>query len=304
MRARSVSARAAVILLAALGIGLGACAATSGITSPDAQEIVLSTRHPVVVLDDGHGAQLCVGGVAASLPPQCGGPELVGWDWADHEGEYEQQAGIRWGDFVVTGRYDASADAFFPNDVVAAGEEPDRPVYEPLGDTTPCPDPDGGWRVVDEAMTTDAARQAAFERAASIEGYSSAWVDQSMNPASLVDPNAMTDSLEWELAMDDPLMTIVNVTVVGDPAAAESELRRVWGGMLCVSTAERTEAQLQQVVDELVATTDGWLEIGRAGRQEHIEMRVVHDDGTLQERLDAEYGDGVVRVSSALVPLP
>lgn len=26
-------------------------------------------------------------------------------------------------------------------------------------------------------------------------------------------------------------------------------------------------------------------------------------DGTLQDRLDAEYGEGVVRVSSALVPL-
>jgi hypothetical protein len=304
MHARSVSARAAVILLAALSVGLGACASTSGIPSPDAQEIALTTEHPVVVLDDGHGAELCVGVVAASLPPQCGGPALVGWDWSDHVGEYEQQAGIRWGDFLVTGRYDASADEFFPNDVVAAGEQPERPGYEPLGDTTPCPEPDGGWRVVDVTMTTDAARQAVFERAASIDGYSSAWVDQSRNPASLVDPSTVTDSLEWELDMNDPLLTIVNVTVVGDPAAAEAELRRVWGGMLCVSTAERSDAELQQVIDELVATTDGWLEIGRAGTEEHIVMLVVRDDGALQDRLDAEYGDGVVSVSSALVPVP
>jgi len=229
----------------------------------------------------------------------------VGWDWSDHEGRYERLAGVTWGEFVVIGRYDAAADEFSPTGVAAAaGGAHDRLGFEPLGDTTPCPEPTGGWRVVNEAMTTDAARQAVFERAASIEGYSSAWVDQSMNPASLVDPNAVTDSVEWELAMDDPLLTIVNVTVVGDPAAAESELRRVWGGMLCVSTAERTEAELQQIIDELVATADGWLEIGRAGRQEYVDMRVVHDDGTLQERLDAEYGDGVVRVSSALVPVP
>jgi len=304
MHARSRSVPLAVILIAVLIVGLGGCASAGEISSADAEEAVLTTQHPVVVRDEGRGAELCVGGVAESLPPQCGGPTLVGWDWSDHEGGYERLAGITWGEFVVIGNYDAAADEFFPTDVVAAREAHVRPGFEPLGDTTPCPEPTGGWRVVDEGMTTDAARQEVFERAASIEGYSSAWVDQSRNPASLVDPNAITDSLAWELAMNDPLLTIVNVTVVGDPGEVESGLREVWGGMLCVSTAKRTDAELQEVIDHLLATTDGVLVIGRAGMEEYIEMQVIHDDGSLQDRLDAEYGDGVVRVSSALVPVP
>ena len=57
------------------------------------------------VLDDGSGPQLCLGGVAESLPPQCGGIPLVGWDWGAVEGE-ESAAGTTWGDFQVVGTYD------------------------------------------------------------------------------------------------------------------------------------------------------------------------------------------------------
>ncbi|MGH8829004.1 MAG: hypothetical protein ACRDVZ_15690, partial [Jiangellaceae bacterium] len=33
-----------------------------------------------------HGPQLCHG-VAESLPPQCGGPDIAGWDWSAVEAE-------------------------------------------------------------------------------------------------------------------------------------------------------------------------------------------------------------------------
>jgi hypothetical protein len=58
------------------------------------------------VLDDGYGAELCLGGSDDSRPPQCGGLKLVGWSWAEHEGEYEEAMGVRWGEFVVTGTLD------------------------------------------------------------------------------------------------------------------------------------------------------------------------------------------------------
>jgi hypothetical protein len=36
------------------------------------------------VLQEGDGPpELCLGGVAESFPPQCGGPEIAGWDWED-----------------------------------------------------------------------------------------------------------------------------------------------------------------------------------------------------------------------------
>jgi hypothetical protein len=72
---------------------------------------VVTTGQPVTVLDDGGGPEACLGGVMTSLPPQCGGTPLVGWDWADHEGEHETQAGVRWGGLLLTGPYDGTLQA-------------------------------------------------------------------------------------------------------------------------------------------------------------------------------------------------
>ncbi len=47
------------------------------------------------VLDDGDGPELCLGGVAESLPPQCGGPKVVGCYWADIK-DQESPAGTTW----------------------------------------------------------------------------------------------------------------------------------------------------------------------------------------------------------------
>lgn len=51
------------------------------------------------LIDSGDGPELCLGGVAASLPPQCGGPVVEGLimgDWA------ERASGVTWGDRNVT----------------------------------------------------------------------------------------------------------------------------------------------------------------------------------------------------------
>ena len=50
--------------------------------------------------------ELCTGPVAESYPPQCGGPVIRKWDWADHKGEYEQVGKVRWGEFVIEGHYE------------------------------------------------------------------------------------------------------------------------------------------------------------------------------------------------------
>jgi hypothetical protein len=31
---------------------------------------------------------------------------ISNWDWADHEGEYDQVGEVRWGEFVVEGHYE------------------------------------------------------------------------------------------------------------------------------------------------------------------------------------------------------
>lgn len=50
------------------------------------------------VIDSGDGPELCIGGVADSLPPQCSGPVAAGLDM---EGWSEEMNHVRWGDRSV-----------------------------------------------------------------------------------------------------------------------------------------------------------------------------------------------------------
>lgn len=52
--------------------------------------------------------QFCLGGVAESYPPQCGGgPEVAAWDWATTE-QWESASGVTWGAYAVTGTWDGA----------------------------------------------------------------------------------------------------------------------------------------------------------------------------------------------------
>jgi hypothetical protein len=57
------------------------------------------------------------------------GPWLVGWDWSEHAGHFEQAGEVRWGEFVVTGRYDGDGESITPIDVVAAAVFKTAPSY-------------------------------------------------------------------------------------------------------------------------------------------------------------------------------
>jgi hypothetical protein len=61
-----------------------------------------------VLQKDGEAPELCLGGVAESYPPQCGGPPILGWDWAAVE-QAETAAGVTWGVYAITGTWDATA---------------------------------------------------------------------------------------------------------------------------------------------------------------------------------------------------
>jgi hypothetical protein len=127
--------------LAVLVVAIASVAVVAACTMPPAAgpsvvpvmpiAVPLTTQHPVTVLDDGDGAELCLGVVLTSLPPQCGGLKLLGWDWQQHDGEYTEQSGVRWGEFIVSGGYDAEADAFTPTHVVS-GEGYEWPAQAPM----------------------------------------------------------------------------------------------------------------------------------------------------------------------------
>ncbi len=65
------------------------------------------TRGLVTVMDTGRPSSAS-GAVAESYPPQCGGPEIRGWDWEDQRRRFDQQGNVRWGQFAVTGRWDGT----------------------------------------------------------------------------------------------------------------------------------------------------------------------------------------------------
>ena len=229
-----------------------------------------------------HGPQLCHA-VAESLPPQCGGPDIVGWDWESVR--HESAGGTRWGEYGLVGTYD--------DNVFTLTEPPTKPNWDgDHGDLeTPCPEPDGGWRPVDPDAATDAALNAGVRRARGVDGVSGVWIDQRIPDDEITEQNA-----------NDPKRLVLNVTTVGDPAAMEREIRTVWGGALCVSTAERTMAELQRVQRQL-GEADGMLSSGIDEVTAQVGLTVLVATEEFQQRLDDRYGAGAVRLFGSLEPI-
>ena len=76
--------------------------------------------------------RFCLGGVQESYPPQCTGPELVGWEWdlAHHK---ETASDVTWGTYAITGTWDGT---FFTPTMV--------PIPLALYDALPFEDPLAG----------------------------------------------------------------------------------------------------------------------------------------------------------------
>lgn len=236
-------------------------------TAVPAADGAVSTDGLVTVLDDGDGPELCTF-VAESLPPQCSGTPMAGWDWAAHP-EHEDQSGTKWGSFALTGTFDGTTITVTEAIPAALYDEVSQAPGPDL--TTPCPPPAEGWGVVDPAQATQEAMDATFAAASALPGYAGAWIDDS----------------------------IINVAVTKDVAAAEARLRETWGGALCVSEAAYTEAELNALAMELQrlpgVTTS-------SGADDVVQIGVLFDDGSLQAWADETYGEGRVEISSTLVP--
>src|SRR5262245_39820613 len=123
-----LSAAASLAFLASAGCGAGDPGAVgSGTSAIDTEPVPSTTTTPdpdgtqlyeayTTVLEQGegmalpaHGPELCLGGTADSLPPQCGGVPVANWDWNAVEDE-ESRGGTTWGAYRVVGTY---ADGVF-----------------------------------------------------------------------------------------------------------------------------------------------------------------------------------------------
>ncbi|WP_152594788.1 hypothetical protein [Microbacterium profundi] len=298
-----------VVIALAVVVGAAGCGAprpvpqtsSSDSAATAAASPLLTTDHPVMVIERDGEADLCFV-VMQSWPPLCGGgPRLVDWDWMVVPGTYEEAMGVRWGEYVVTGIYDAQTNELTVETVTAAPEPP-RADTSAMGPPLPtaCPEPDGGWRILDESTANQEALYAVGGVAATLDGYATMWIDRSPLPPVPDDADPLEQLHHYAVYAG---LNIVTVAVRGDAVAAEQRLREVWGGALCVITVDYTEADrqalLQEVMDEYAAR--GLTIAGMDGVTGVIGITVVYDfDGALQQELDERYGPGLIRVHSAL----
>ena len=261
-----------------------------------------------------HGPQLCVGALvlgdaaaAGAAGPEagdgCGGPDIAGWSWDAVDGETTTGS-------VTEGRYHVVGT--FANHTLTLTEPPgppgppDIPVAASPLPTTPCPTPPGGWRIVDPHLATYGAIEALQTYTASQPDFGAIWLDNSINPA--YDPNRQMSPEDAEHA-NDPGKQIYNVSFTGDLERHQRELRDIWGGPLCVSQAPRPIAEVNRVAEAIKAdATQGgpkdWLSFGPDGIHGVVNLEVVADDGTLQRQMDDRFGQGAVKVTSAMHPVP
>jgi hypothetical protein len=243
-----------------------ASATTSGAAPQPVPDGPVRTRGLVTVLDPGTGPELCLGAVAESYPPQCGGPAIEGWEWGDMG--FEEASGVTWGSYAVTGTFDGTT--FTATDAIPAAlyDAMAEPPEEPLG--AACEDPE----TTDTKKVTPEDMDATLSAASALPGYASAWLSGNT----------------------------INVAVTEGADAAEETLRQTWGGPLCVTTVERTEADLNAINQELQAALGDQLLTSGSFTPDSLDAQVVFDDGSIQEWADATYGAGLVTVGSALVP--
>jgi len=291
---RIVALALTLVLLAACGGG--GEVVTSGdprpsqpAPSPGGQRYTVTTT---VLESPEHGPQLCFG-VEDSYPPQCSGPDVVGWDW-DAAPSRESANGTTWGEYSLVGTWDGAA--FTLTEPPAAPTWPDEAPDDDGRFATPCPAPDGGWAVVDPETATDAAMQAAIEYADAQPDVGAVWLDQSTNPASRQEPPD-------EAAMNDPARLVLNITFTGDLERHAQAIRERWGGALCVSEATVARSELErirtEVQDELADRfVASWTDDIRG----QVHLSVVVDDG-MQQQVDERYGAGVVVIEAALRPV-
>lgn len=266
------------------GSGNGTADGGGGPATPSATEY--GAFATIIETPDG-GPQLCLGGVAESYPPQCGGPRLVDLDWDDVE-DRESASGVTWGSGYVVGTYDG--ESFTLTRPVSSEPPEDVAPPAPADGTFPplCADP---WRGGDEVAASDPtigeAQNALVSAAEALPGYATSYVSDG--------------SSEYNVVVS---------TAEGDAEAAHATLREVWPGWLCVVEQDLPTAAdvaaAQAAVHEADAVT-GVLHSG-SGADGVLDVGVeVADEATvaaIQEAVAPWLTPAQVRVSGVLQPLP
>ena len=221
----------------------------------------------VTVLDEGDGPVMCLGPIAQSAPPQCGGPALEDFDFGQVGAQ--EAAGVTWGSDPLAATGDGTTITVSDAIPAALYDVGPEPAEEPLAAACGTPS------TTDPARATPEDLDATLAAASALPGYATSWLSGDT----------------------------VNVAVTQDATGAEELLRGTWGGPLCVTTVEDTEVDLTKVDQELQAALGDQLLTSGSYAPDSLDAEVVYDDGSIQDWADATWGEGLVRVSSALLPV-
>ena len=296
-----------VVLLSAAACGSGEPGAVGGSTgaddappptvpAPDASQ--LYEGDGTVLEDESHGPELCLGGVALSLPPQCGGVPLVGWDWEAVDGA-QSGSGTTWGEFHVVGTYE---DGILTVTEVGPAE-PDRLGSGTIRSfATSCPEPAGGWPAVEPGLALEEDFAAGASVAQARPDHVALWVDY---------PGGLTpEEVDQMMVEGKPVAKVMNVVVTGDVAETEAAIRKVWRGPLCVVQHEgRTQKELQAIraeaekfIQEELGLEMTWSQEGDVGLAAEVGV-VIDVGGAGQRAIDERYGSGMVKLFPGLRPV-
>ncbi|WP_051516027.1 hypothetical protein [Candidatus Blastococcus massiliensis] len=269
------------------GLLLAGCAEAAG--SAPAPEPVEAERYAVsttVLESPGHGPQLCLGGVEQSLPPQCGGPDVVGFEWADVDDE-ESANGTIWGDYGLVGTWDG--DRFTLTEPPGDPDSVPRPDGLPDSDfSTPCDPPEGGWAPVDERLMSTEAWSAATTYADEQPDLGAIWLDQ--------------DAAWTGAGPDDVDAGVLTFSFTGDLDRHEAQLRQRYGGPICVVAAPQTAAKLQMLQAAVRDALPGSaLTISADGIRGVVEVWVPVVDDEIVQGIAAIDPEGLVRAHAILV---
>ena len=268
----------AAALLAPLCAVGGAHAETPPVEYQTSATVLESTR-AIVPEIPAHRPQLCWT-LRESLPPQCSGPDVVGWDWSAVNGE-RSAAGTTWGDYTLVGTFDGTtftltrpARSSTPSDRAAqAGTQPD---FRPR-----C----GNLSGVPGRLTTARDLGRARKAAASSPFVGAVWVTPRSGP------------------------DVLNVRFARNAKRLERALRRLYRGPICVTEGGPTRARLRTISTDVVRRRtelfgpNALIASGAYETEGIVEVRVIWDRGGVQEALDQRYGAGVVRMVPMLRPV-
>jgi hypothetical protein len=226
-----------------------------------------------------HPKPPAVCGPLPTTTDDCSTVALANWSWDGLP--YQEDRDGRFGRYLLVGAWDGETLTLTAPPVPATRETP--PADAPR-DTyrSPCPAPPGGWKPVDPARATHTYQEAAVAEAEAHPTFGGVWLDDNSD------------------GRDGPPYVVLNVTFTEGLAAREADLRRIWGGALCVSRAARSRASLERVRDELSASMgsgnpSGLYGVGRDDRRSAVNAYVFAETPAVEAMVRRYDGAVVVR---------